>query len=74
MLDYRTEVFKIRTNLGETTIPIRMRTKNNEITLPPRSETTKIFNFENKNPIIVKAQEILPGVMSTNAICIDGVA
>lgn len=74
VLDYGTEEFKIRTQLGETTIPIRMHTKNNEIILPPRSESTRIFNFTNKKPIVIKAQEIQTGVMSSNAISLDGTA
>lgn len=74
ILDYGTQNYTIRTHAGNVTIPIKMHNKNNEITIPQRAETSRIFKFENKNTMLVKAKEIEMGVMTANCIARNGKA
>lgn len=55
ILDYGQQTYTIRTEKGNATIPIKMHTRNNELTLPPRAETTRIFTFSIKTPILIKS-------------------
>lgn len=74
ILDYGTQEFTIRTEKGNAVVPMRIYTKNNLLTVPPRAETTRIFKVSSKNPLLIKSKEIQPGVMTANAIARDGVA
>lgn len=74
VMDYGTREYTIRTRMGNATIPIRIHTKNNNLTIPPRAETTRIFSFSTKSPLLVKAKELQPGVMTSNSIAVNGVA
>lgn len=73
-LDYGTQEYTIRTERGSVTIPIQMHTRNNELIIPPRSESTRIFKIEARNPTLVKSKLLQKGLMSSNSIAIDGIA
>lgn len=74
ILDYGTQQYTIRTEQGNVSIPIKIHTKNNRITLPARAETTRIFTFSCKQNLLVKAQQLQPGVMTSNTIARNGIA
>lgn len=74
VIDYGTQEYTIRTNLGDATIPIKIYTRDNDLTIPPRAETTRIFSFSSKSTFLVKAKELQPGVMTSNSIARNGIA
>lgn len=74
VLDYGTQEYTIRTEKGDAVIPVKIHTTNNDLTLPPRAETTRIFKFSCKSTFLVKAKELQTGVMTSNSIARDGVA
>lgn len=68
VLDYGEHTFKIRTRLGDLTIPMHLYTKGNEIVLPARSEVTRIFRISVDKPSLITSQEIAPGIFTSNVI------
>lgn len=74
VLDYGTQQFTIRTEKGKAVVPMRIHTRNNFLTVPPRAETTRIFRISCENPVLIKSKQLQPGVMTANAIAKDGLA
>lgn len=74
ILNYGEQTYTIITNLGKVILPMKMHTKNEYITLPPRAETTRIFKFSCKNPTLIKSKELEDGVMTANSIAMNGTA
>lgn len=74
ILDYGTQEFTIRTEKGSVVVPMRIHTRNNFLTVPPRAETTRIFKLSCQKPVLIKSKQLQPGVMTANAIAKDGLA
>lgn len=69
ILDYGDQTFTVRTELGETIIPMKLHTQNDEIVVPPRSEIFRTVKIKETNfPIFIPSTEVKSGVFTANTI------